>query len=248
MMIRCIVVDDEPLARARLRALLEEADADVSVLAEAAGGAEALRLVAELQPDLLFLDVAMPVMNGFDVIDRLPAPRPHIVMVTAHDDHALRAFEANAIDYLTKPVRLARLNATLARLGDRDAMRRAGRETGAPRDQRAIGTLPRITVHAGRRLRVIPIDDIKWIEAREKLVHVHTAAGVFIADFTLDELEARLDATRFLRTHRAHIVNAAIVRELIPWFAGSCALKLDDGTQIPVARRRVREIRELLGG
>ncbi|MEP7218659.1 MAG: LytTR family DNA-binding domain-containing protein [Bacteroidota bacterium] len=245
MMIRCIVVDDEPLARARLRALLEEADADISVVAEAAGGAEALRLVAELRPDLLFLDIAMPLMNGFDVIDRLPAPRPHIVMVTAHDEHALRAFEANAIDYLTKPVRLARLNATLDRLGDRDAMRHAGQSIGT---HRAIGTIPRITVHAGRRLRVIPTEDIKWIEAREKLVHVHTAGGVFTADFTLDELEARLDPTRFLRTHRAHIVNAASVRELIPWFAGSYALKLEDGTRIPVARRRVREIRKLLGG
>jgi two-component system LytT family response regulator len=243
-MIRCIVVDDEPLARARLRRLLEEADADLSVLAEAASGAEALRLVAELRPDLLFLDVAMPLMNGFDVIERLPAPRPHIVMVTAHDEHALRAFEANAIDYLTKPVRLARLNATLARLGERDAMRSAGTH----RDQRAIGTIPRITLHAGRRLRVIPTDDIKWIEAREKLVHVHTADGAFTSDFTLDELEARLDPTRFLRTHRAHIVNATIVRELIPWFAGSYALKLENGTRIPVARRRVREIRKLLGG
>ncbi|MEO5929818.1 MAG: LytTR family DNA-binding domain-containing protein [Candidatus Kapaibacterium sp.] len=165
-----------------------------------------------------------------------------------NDEHALRAFEANAIDYLTKPVRLARLNATLDRIGDRDAMRSAGQSIGTHRDQRAIETIPRITVHAGRRRRVIPTDDIKWIEAREKLVHVHTADGVFTADFTLDELEARLDPTRFLRTHRAHIVNAASVRELIPWFAGSYALKLEDGTRIPVARRRVREIRKLLGG
>jgi two-component system LytT family response regulator len=245
-MIRAIIVHDEPLARARLRTLLSQADTPVELVGEASSGEEAVALVHEFRPDLLFLDIQMPVLDGFDVVDLLTPPRPQIIFVTAYDQHALRAFEVHALDYLTKPVRLARLNQTLARLP-----KASNPDPGIEHllRQRSGDPLLRLTVHVGRRLRVVPLEEIRWIEAEEKIVLVHLLdGGSCLTDFTLDELEMRLDPSRFLRIHRSSIVNAGRVKELAPWFAGSYIVKLDDGTQLPVARRRVRQVRTLLGG
>lgn len=248
--IRVMIVDDEPLARERLRTLLMESSAPVEVVAEAASGEEAIPLIHQLQPDLLFLDIQMPVLDGFDVVELLPSPRPHIVFVTAYEQHALRAFDVHALDYLTKPVRLGRLKETIARVLSlsRDDEKKQHAEVDALLAERPRQPLSRLTLHRGRRLRVVNISEVCWIEARDKVVVVHLADGEHTTDFTLDELEDRLDRTSFLRVHRSSIVNAALVRELIPWFAGSYMIKLDDGTQLPVARRRVRDVKVLLGG
>jgi two-component system LytT family response regulator len=247
-MIRCIIVDDEPLARERLGMLLREAGGDLEIVAEARDGAEAIALASELRPDLLFLDVQMPGLDGFDVVDLLPSPRPMVVFVTAYDHHALRAFEVHALDYLTKPVRLARLKGTLERLAGPGERSRSESAFAALTASRSEGRLARLTVHAGRRLRVLSLERVRRIEARERMVIVHHDGEAHHTDFTLDELERRLDPARFIRIHRAHIVNVAAVRELIPWFAGSTMLVLDDGTKLPVARRRVREVRGMLEG
>jgi two-component system LytT family response regulator len=243
---RCLLVDDEPLARERLRSLLGEADADIEIVAEAAGGKDAVSVIHEHEPDVVFLDVQMPVLDGFDVVDLLPEARPHIVFVTAYDEYAIQAFEVHALDYLTKPVRLDRLNKTLRRvqnaIGEEDDSRlddlRASR-----RDQ----LLERLTVHVGRRLRVVPLDDVRWIEADEGLVFAHTPDGRYRTDFTLDELEDRLPPDRFVRTHRSSIVNLDAVHELVPWSSGTYRLRLTDGTELSVARRRVDDVKEALG-
>jgi two-component system LytT family response regulator len=167
--------------------------------------------------------------------------------VTAYDQHAIRAFEVHALDYLLKPVRLSRLTQTLSRLANRES--RGARE-GVEELVRERGSQPlaRLTVHAGRKLRVVPLDEIRWIESRDKIVLAHLEDGAsHPTDFTLDELEERLDPSRFLRTHRSCIVNISSIRELIPWFAGTYVVKLDGGTQLPVARRRVRDVKESLG-
>ena len=240
---RCVLVDDEPLARERLRALLAEAPMPVDVVGEAGSGQEAVPLIHQTRPDLVFLDVQMPVLDGFDVVDLLAPPRPHIVFVTAYDDYALRAFEVHALDYLTKPVRLERLVGTLERV--------AAQATPAEglTALRRTRPLQRLTVHVGRRLRIVQAEEIRWAEAEAKLVFVHLTDGQrYPTDFTLDELEARLDPQHFLRIHRSYLVNAAFVRELVPWFSGTYQLRLNDGHTLPVARRRTRPVRDHLGG
>ncbi len=244
---RCILVDDEPLARERLRALLHEADADVEVAGEAGDGKDAVPLIHETRPDVVFLDVQMPVLDGFDVVDLLAAPRPHIVFVTAYDEYALRAFDVHALDYLTKPVRLERLNETLRRVQAALGTEAAAARLDALRKERQDRPLRRLTVHVGRKLRVLDLDAIRYVEADDKLVFAHLDDAKYRTDFTLDELEQRLDA-RFIRPHRSHIVNLDAVHELIPWTSGTYRLRLKDGTELPVARRRAQAVKEALGG
>jgi len=241
---RCVLVDDETPARERLRDLLSQAAVEATVVGEAGSGKDAVTLIHESRPDVVFLDVQMPVIDGFEVVQLLAPPRPHVVFVTAYDEHALRAFEVHALDYLTKPVRLERLNRTLehlARLGtpppDSPALDRLGGDR----------QLQRLTVHVGSRLQVIPVAGVRYFEADGKAVFAHLKEGRFRTSFGLDEIEARLDPTRFLRIHRSYLVNAAVVRELVPWFSGTYQLKLDDGRELPVARRRIGRVKQALG-
>jgi two-component system LytT family response regulator len=243
---RCLLVDDEPLARDRLRALLEEAEVSVEIVDEAGSGKEAVSLIHEHEPDVVFLDVQMPVLDGFDVVDLLPETRPHIVFVTAYDEYAIQAFEVHALDYLTKPVRLDRLNETLRRVQEADDSGGANGLDGL-RDERRDQFLKRLTVHVGRRLRVVPLDDVRWIEADDGLVFVHTTDGRYRTDFAMKELEDRLPSDRFVRTHRSTIVNLDEVYELIPQPGGPDTLRLRDGTELQVARRRGSDVKAALG-
>lgn len=245
-MMRCVLVDDEPIALERLAALLTEAAIGAEIVGTAGSGKEAIPLIYEAKPDVVFLDVQMPVLDGFDVVDLLRPPRPHIVFVTAYDEYALRAFEVHALDYLTKPVRLRRLNQTLERLQALTAT--ASDALDALRAERAAMRLNRLTVQVGRRLRVIEVPEIQWVEARDKLVFAHLDGGTFPIDFTLDELEKRLDPEQFVRIHRAYLVNLSAVHELVPTREGGYRLRMADATPLPVARRRARAVKSLLSG
>ncbi len=246
--LRAVVVDDEPLARERLVALLAEAAPHVEVVGQAGGGRAAVPLIHETQPDVVFLDVEMPVIDGFDVVDLLAPPRPHVVFVTAHDDHALRAFEVHALDYLTKPVSRERLSGAVGRV----ASARANAGLDALRASREREPLVRLAVHAGRRLRVVDLEEVDYFEAQDKLVlarlRERPSSADLPVDFTLDALERRLDPHRFVRSHRAFLVNLDRVREVVPWFKGGYRLRLDDGTELPVSRRRVSEVKAVLMG
>lgn len=247
MPMRCLLVDDEPLARERLRELLDEADADVNVVAEAEGGKEAVSLIHDCEPDVVFLDVQMPVLDGFDVVDLLPsnsADRPHIVFVTAYDEYAIQAFEVHALDYVTKPVRLERLNRTLSRV--RDALSDEQEALDDLRTSRRDRVLKRLTVHVGRRLRVVPLDNVRWIEADDGFVFAHTEDGRYRTELTLSDLEERLPPDDFVRTHRSTIVNLDAAYEFVPEPAGTATLRLRDGTEVKVARRRADEVEAAL--
>ncbi len=250
MPMRCLLVDDEPLARERLRSLLEEADAHTDIVAEAGGGEDAISLIHEYDPDVVFLDVQMPALGGFDVVDLLPdrEQRPRIVFITAYDEYALDAFEVHALDYLTKPVRLSRLGETLARV--QEALEREDADKQGKlddlRDARREETLKRLTVHVGRRLRVVPLGEVRWIEADEGFVFAHTEEGRYRTDFTLDELEERLPQEDFTRTHRSSIVNLNAAYEFVPEPAGTAVLRLRGGTEVKVARRRTDEVKAAL--
>ncbi|MFB6248972.1 MAG: LytR/AlgR family response regulator transcription factor [Salinibacter sp.] len=228
---------------------MDEADADTAVVAEAEGGKEAVSLIHDCEPDVVFLDVQMPVLDGFDVVDLLPnsgADRPHIVFVTAYDEYALQAFEARALDYVTKPVRLDRLNTTLDRVQDALADEESQEKLDDLRASRQDQTLKRLTVHIGRRLRVVPLEEVRWIEADDGFVFAHTTGGRYRTDFTLGELEERLPPDGFVRTHRSTIVNLDAAYEFVPEPSGTAKLRLRDGTEVKVARRRSDEVEAAL--
>ncbi|MEM6646029.1 MAG: response regulator [Bacteroidota bacterium] len=246
---RVLLVDDERLARERFRTLLERSRFTHEIVGEAESGKKAIPLIYETRPDLVFLDIQMPGLDGFEVLDLLAPPRPHVVFVTAYDAYALRAFEVHALDYLTKPVKLERLERSLERIEALVAQRQPDAALDRFAATRAEAPVRRLTLHAGRRLRVTEPADIRFIEAREKLVFATLFDGAtYTADLTLQALADRLDGQQFLRVHRAYLVNVAAIRELIPWFSGTYQIRLDDDTKVPVARRRVRAIKDVLGG
>lgn len=250
--LKAILVDDEQIARQRFASLIEEYNASIpeskiEIIGEAASGTEAIPMIYSQKPDVVFLDIQMPGLNGFEILDLLTFERPQIVFVTAYDEFALKAFEVHAIDYLTKPVRIERLAKTINRLFDIQSIKHQSESIQTLSKERETNQLARLTVHDGEKLKVVKLDEIKRIEAEEKLVFIYLQSGRFKSDFTLDSLETRLNPEQFMRVHRSHIVSIDAVKELIPWFSGTYCLKLDDGTQLPVARRRVKDIKALFG-
>lgn len=249
--ITALVADDEPLARGRLRRLLLE-EPDVRVVGECATGAEALEAIARKHPDVVFLDVRMPGMDGFEVVDALDgALPPAIVFVTAFDRYAVRAFEVHAVDYLLKPFARARLRETLARLREQLARRDV-----AALDARLASLMQELRPHRVPRDRLVvrrdgsivfvPLTDVDWVEASANYVRVHARGEIYTLRETMHGMEARLPADRFLRIHRSTIVNLDHVRELQPWFRGEQVAILHDGTRLTVARSYASRIIALL--
>jgi two-component system LytT family response regulator len=266
MRLRTLIVDDEPLARRGLSLRLAR-HSDVEVVAEAGNGREAFFAICEHQPDLMFLDVQMPGVDGFELLKAVPAAQmPVTVFVTAYDQYALKAFEANALDYLLKPVEDARLDVALDRvrqeIANRDAdehrsrlLRLLGTLSGRPdltldealadAVQNGRPTDDRLAIKdAGRILRV-PLDDILWIDAAGDYMCVHTGVDTHVLRATMRELEGRLDPRRFQRIHRSTIVNVARVRELRSHLNGEYFLILDSGQQLKLSRSYKDKVRLL---
>ena len=252
MKIRCLIVDDEELARSRMRSLLSEVNlsggAEIEQTGEATNGKEALMAVRDHQPDLLLLDVQMPLLNGFDVAELLPQPRPYIIFVTAYDEYALQAFETHAVDYLMKPVRPERLEKALERirlLKSGSQQQQALNELADARRQ-DNPYLQRLPLQRRDEIFITPSEQIIRFRADGKLVYAHTADQTYRVDFTLAELEERLHPDRFFRIHRSHIINLDKVDKLIPWFKGNYRIKLSTGTELDIARRRLPELKQKL--
>jgi two-component system LytT family response regulator len=256
--IRVLIVDDEPLARRGIRQLLETHDGFV-VAGEARNGREALRSLESLSPDLVFLDIQMPGLDGFGVLRSFGVERmPAVVFVTAFDEFAVRAFEAQALDYLVKPVSESRFSTTLARVRERlrvaDALALArrltallGLEMPAAEGRRGHAGAPRIAVPADSGELLLDPGEIDWIEAEDYYAGIHSSGRRYRVREPLASLEARLDRARFVRVHRSAIVALDQIRELRPAPAGGGSeVVLRDGTRLPVSRRRQTELRELL--
>jgi len=249
-MIRVLVADDEPLARRGVRQLLAP-HSDIAVVGESRNGPETLRALDALQPDLLFLDVQMPEMDGFAVLRaRGPERMPAVVFVTAHDQFAVQAFEAHALDYLVKPLNVARFEAALARVRERlrlmEAAGLASKLTAllaAERAQREKKGIERVVVTTATGDLVIPIADIDWIAAEDYYARLQVGGKTWLLRESLNSLETRLDPSRFARVHRAAIVQLDRVRELRDDEA-----ILRDGSRIPVSRRRRGVLEQLLRG
>ncbi len=240
--LRVLMVDDERAARVRLRRLLE-AESGVEIVAECADGPTAVAQAAALRPDLLLLDVQMPGMDGFGVLDALPSDyAPALVFVTAYDAHAVRAFEACALDYLLKPVAPPRLARALARTRERHELIEA-----ASRPAESAGPL-RFMVRGSGRVHVVAADDIEWIEAAGNYAVLHTPTGNHILRETMATLEARLPADKFMRVSRCAIVQLAEVRTVRPATdAEGAAVLLHRGSAVPLTRG-VREVMDRLLG
>jgi two-component system LytT family response regulator len=242
--LRVAIVDDEELARAVVREHLA-AHPDVEVVAECANGLEAIEAVAAGAPDVVFLDVQMPRLTGFETLELLE-PRPAVVFVTAFDRFALKAFEVHAVDYLLKPFSRERFDAALARARalagaagkgpDPAALAAAARPEGAP--------LERIAVREGTRVTLVPVDSVEWLKAEDDYVRIHAAGRSHLKHETLAELAARLPAARFVRVHRSWVVNAARIETLEE---GRTAL-MSGGERVPVSRAGAARLRRALEG
>lgn len=258
--IRAIIVDDEPTARRGVRLLLEK-DGQVDVVGEAATGEEAVELMRREKPQLAFLDVQMPGSDGFEALKQIdPAEAPAVVFVTAYDEHALRAFEVNAVDYLLKPYDDARFAAALQRAKD-DVRRRQTENVNARLTQlldylqqnAASAAAPkeeapgeRILVKSSGEIFFLKAEEIDWIEAEGDYMKFHVAGRTHLMRETMARLEARLDPKRFIRIHRSTIVNIDRLRKLSPSFAGEYAVVLHDGTKLKLSRGYHERIATLL--
>ena len=233
--LRVLIVDDEELARRGLRRDLA-ADPAIEVVAECPDGFEAVRAAAELKPDVVFLDIQMPRLNGFEVLELLD-PEIAVIFVTAHDEHAVRAFEVNAVDYVLKPVDPHRLLQALERARDRrrrrepmpvEALTAASRPPGVP--------LGRILVRDGSHVHVLPAESIDYIEAQDDYIAVHSAGRTHLKQQTIASLEALLDPSRFVRIHRSYILNLDRLAQIELMAKDSRIVILRDGTRLPLSR------------
>lgn len=246
--LRAIVADDEPLARARLRRLLAQFDG-VDVVAECATGQAAVEALHRLGADVAFLDIQMPDLDGFDVLESLPRlRRPHVVFVTAYSEHAVRAFEARAVDYLLKPVSAERLRQAIERIrfASAPAVAAAGSRPGADADA-PTSYAPRIAVPCGTRIHLVPVDDIDHVQAQANYVELHIGARSLVLRETLAKFAARLDPTRFLRVHRSRIVRLDGVLEAEASDSGRYALRLRCGARLVTGRSYAGAVRAALG-
>ncbi len=251
-----IVADDESVARRRLVRMLEESGR-VSVAAACAGGRETVERVVALRPDLLFLDVQMPDLDGFQVVEAIAGrASPAIVFVTAYDQYALRAFDVHAVDYLLKPFDAPRFQEALGRAIDRATSRRPDDDerlralladylatTRAPRAE----YLDRIAVKHDGTLRVVRTADVDWWEADGNYVRLHAAGSSFLVRSTMAALEDQLDPRQFIRVHRRYVVNVDRIVEVQPWFAGDAVAVLRNGAKVRVSRTYRERLQARLG-
>jgi two-component system LytT family response regulator len=240
--IRTLIVDDEPLAREGIRMLLQ-GDPEIHIVDECVDGNQAVAMIRALEPELVFLDIQMPEMSGFDVIEAIcDGWMPVFVFVTAFDKYALRAFDANAVDYLLKPFTAERFSRALAR-----AKTQLARDQGSAMSHKLLAVLEglhggskyieRLVVRSGRRIYLLSAADIDWIEAAENYVNLHRGKEIRLAHYTMTSLEARLDPAAFLRVHRRAIVNLKRIKELQLHSHGEYVIILENGTRLMSGRK-----------
>ena len=251
--IRVLLVDDEPLARDMLREMLQ-GDPQVEIVGESCNGVEALAAIRAQAPDLIFLDVQMPEVGGFEVLASLKGEKaPYVIFVTAYDQYAVRAFEVQALDYLLKPFDQERFDLSWQRA---KAQLRNDRNGGGM-DQRILTLLEelkagnkyleRLVIKAAGRIYFLETSEIDWIEAEGNYVSVHSGKKSHLLRETISSLESQLDPKKFVRIHRSSIVRLDYIQELQPWFHGEYRVILHDGTQLTLSRNHRDKLQEALG-
>ncbi len=246
--IRALLVDDEPIARLGIRQQLQS-EPDVEIIGECSNGQEAVAAIRKHAPDLVFLDVQMPLLNGFGVVEAIGLDRlPAVVFVTAYDEHAIRAFEVNALDYLLKPIEPRRFQKTLTRV--RDQLNQTQDKQVSEKQSALLKTLAkaeeapqsspyleRIVIRANERLLILPVEDVAWIGAHGNYVQIHAQGKAHLLRETMDGMERKLDPAKFVRLRRSTIVSVAQIKELKPLFQSEYTVVLKDGTPLTSSRR-----------
>jgi two-component system LytT family response regulator len=252
MSLRALIVDDEVLARKALLRLLRS-ESGVSVIGQCGDGESAIDAIRRTQPDLVFLDVQMPEMDGFRVVETIGVEQmPMTIFVTAFDRYALHAFDANAVDYLLKPFAADRLSRALARARDR-SLGRLDKEAAQrlfsllDRTRSQSDYAQRLTVSTRGRILFVPVADIDWIEAEDNYARLHVSRRVYDVRETLQALMGKLDPRDFVRIHRSTIVNLHRIREVQPWFQGSHIVLLHSGEELRMSRYQRDAVERLLG-
>ncbi|MDB5256024.1 MAG: DNA-binding response regulator [Chitinophagaceae bacterium] len=245
--LRTLLIDDEPLARDLLRAFLKEYS-DFEIIAECSNGFEGLKAIQELKPDVIFLDVEMPKVSGLEMLELVEDP-PLVVFTTAYQEHAIKAFELNALDYLLKPFTKERFKKSIEKIEERQKYRsdetnklRQLTEEGALQKQE----LERVVVKTVNSIKVIPIAEILYIEAQDDYVLVHTAEGKFLKQQTMKHFEQALPVQQFIRVHRSYIVNVQQMQRIEPYDKNGYQLVLKNNTSLPVSRNGYSLLKEKL--
>jgi len=250
--IRTLIADDEALARNFIRRMLKD-DHDVEILGECSNGKETVAMIRKENPDLVFLDVQMPEMDGFAVLEAIGIESlPEIIFATAYEQYAIRAFELHALDYLLKPFDQTRFKEAIKHAKER--FRSLRQNDGRMQISALLDSiknkpqyLERLVIKAGGRITFLRTDEIDWIEADDKYVHLHTSKARPMVRQTLSAMEAQLDPAKFRRVHRSAIVNVERIAELQPLFSGEYSILLQDGTRLTLSRNYKDKLFDLLG-
>ena len=242
MTIQTLIIDDEPLARQRIRDLLVN-EKEIDVAGESGNGVEAVAMIHDKKPDLIFLDVQMPEMDGFQVVENIkPEMMPHIIFVTAYDQYALRAFEVHALDYLLKPFDQDRFQKALDRAKKQIEFQKDGdfsyRLKELLHEIKSDDTyLERLIIKSEGRIFFVKTDEIDWIEAAGNYVTLHVGNEEHLMRDTMNSMEKKLDPKKFFRVHRSKIVNFECIKEIKPWFNGEYLIVLNDDSQLTLSRK-----------
>lgn len=244
--IRAVIVDDEELARQIVREMLKPY-ADIEIMAECANGFDAVRTISELKPDLVFLDIQMPKLDGFEVLELIGRDFA-VIFATAYDEHALRAFEVHAVDYLLKPFRAERFDAALKRARERIGQKLPAQPEQLAAAARAPGQYAeRVVVKDGTRVQIIPVAKLDYVEAQDDYIALASAGKKYLKQQTISSLEASLDPNTFVRIHRSCIVNLERVTRLEPFGKDTHVAILNDGARLPVSRAGHARLKDFLG-
>ncbi len=244
-MIKCIIIDDEPLARSIVLEYLQSYQ-QIEVLKECNDGFEGLKAIQELKPDLIFLDVQMPKVSGFEMLEILEEP-PSVIFTTAFDEYALKAFDANAVDYLLKPFAKERFDKAMQKwLIQRDQPAKLN-QLSAENSIRQPEEFERVVVKNGNNIRIIPIDDIDYFEAYDDYVKIHVADGYFLKKKTMNYFESVLDPAKFVRAHRSYIVQIPQITKIEPYEKDGHVALLKSGKKVPLSKSGYTKLKAVLG-
>ena len=244
--IRTLVVDDEPIARARVVSLLRE-EADIEVVAECSNGTQAVSAIEATAPELLFVDIQMPEIDGLDLARTIQSNGAAVVFVTAYDEYALRAFEVHALDYLLKPFSAERFRSALGHAREHVAQRRASGQPDAGRDGGVATRRSRVMIKSSGRIHFVRMAEIDWCDAAGNYVRVHVGTQEYLVRDTMSHLESQLDPNQFMRIHRSTIVNVDRIQEMQSSFNGEYVILLRGGTRLTLSRGYREAIQSRLG-
>lgn len=243
-MFRVLIIDDEPLACDLVDEYLEEFE-QIEVVGRCHDGFEGMKAIAEKRPDLIFLDVQMPKITGFEMLELLEDP-PAIIFTTAFDEYAIKAFEKNAVDYLLKPYSEDRFKQAVQKFLDRPEERKTAARSAAEDSRSSAQPRDRVVIKDGAKIRIIPVDEVVRLEADDDYVKVYSHQGNFMKKQTLKNFEDGLSADRFVRVHRSHLVNIMHIERIDPYEKNAHIALLKNGERIPVSRSGYQRVKELL--